>query len=284
MPDKVLPGPIHGNPPCVREAVCIHTNRIYDSCRDKECIENLKVYPTRCSQEIIDCASSVKSRKAELLWTDIDVHEVSFNHGFYSVDIRFFYRITAEVCACSGRTQKISGLAVYDKTAILFGSDGDAKIFTSMSSPCGKCADNMPRAVVEAVDPMFLDASLCDAKKVCHPTDCECDCGDCAELCDVPQCIRDAFEDELITNGGCKNLLVTLGQFSIVRLERDSQLLIPAYDFCMPEKECVGSSEDRPCDMFRKIKFPVNEFFPPSVCDISESASFDKNGKSCCGK
>lgn len=152
MPDKVLPGPIHGNAPCVKEAVCIHTKRIYDSCRDKECIENIRVYPTRCSQELLDCATSVKSREAELLWTNIDVHEVTFNRGFYSVDIKFFYKITAEVCSCSGRSQKVSGLAIYDKRVILFGSEGDVKIFNSRLSPCDKCASNMPQAFVEAVD------------------------------------------------------------------------------------------------------------------------------------
>ncbi|MBQ8003990.1 MAG: hypothetical protein IJ299_02750 [Oscillospiraceae bacterium] len=265
MPDKVVPGPIHGNAPCVKEAVCIHTKRIYDSCRDKECIENLRVYPTRCSQEILDCATSVKSRDARLLWTNIDVHDVAFNRGFYSVDITFYYCITAEVSSCSGRTQKIKGLAIYDKNVILFGSEGDAKIFSSRDAACSKCASNMPTAFVEAVDPIFLDADICDAKPVLNCVSPECDCSQCEPLGNVPQCIKDQFDDELIVSGGCKNLLVTLGQFSIVRLERDSQLLMPAYDFCMPEKECVGSSEDSPCDLFRRIKFPVSEFFPPAT-------------------
>lgn len=287
MPDKVLPGPIHGNAPCVKEAVCIHTNRIYDSCRDKECIENLKVYPTRCSQEILDCATSVKTRDATLLCTNIDVSEVAFNRGFYRVDIKFFYSITVDACSCGGRLQKISGLAVYEKSVILFGSEGDVKIFSSKRDCDCRYATNMPTAFVEAVDPVFLAAELCDAKKICAcPPSPECEC-DCPELCDVPQCIKELFDDELVVNGGCKNLLVTLGQFSIVRLERDSQILIPAYDFCMPEKECVGSSEDRPCDLFRKIKFPVNEFFPPSARGNLPCGEPDKkqsHGSSCCGK
>ena len=39
-----------------------------------------------------------------------------------------------------------------------------------------------------------------------------------------------------------RRVYVTLGQFSIVRLERDSQLLIPVYDYCMPEKECTSGN------------------------------------------
>lgn len=35
MPEKVMPGPVDS---CgsIREAVCIHTRKIYDSCRDKQ--------------------------------------------------------------------------------------------------------------------------------------------------------------------------------------------------------------------------------------------------------
>lgn len=273
MPDKVLPGPIHGTPPCVKEAVCIHTNRIYDSCRDKECIEDLRVYPTRCSQEIIDRAINVKCNKAELLWTAIDVQEVAFNRGFYTVDIKFFYRITADAYHCSNRSGTVHGLAVYDKRVILYGSEGSVRVFNSKSSCCAETktssASNMPTAIVEAVDPICLNVKLCD---VC---DCHCSCDD---LCEVPSCITDFFDDEIVIGGDCKRMFCTLGQFSIVRLERDSQLLIPSYDFCMPTKECVSSSEDSPCDLFRKIKFPMDEFFPS--CAPQHTISNDDN----CGR
>lgn len=41
MPENVMPGPVCdlGN---VREAVCIHTRKIFDSCRDKDCVEDLR--------------------------------------------------------------------------------------------------------------------------------------------------------------------------------------------------------------------------------------------------
>ena len=65
MSDRVVPGPVQDS--CgIREAVCIHTKKIYDSCRDKDCIEDLRVYPTRSSQAVIDRALSVRSGRAEL--------------------------------------------------------------------------------------------------------------------------------------------------------------------------------------------------------------------------
>ncbi|MDY4813068.1 MAG: hypothetical protein SO152_04370, partial [Ruminococcus sp.] len=67
---------------------------------------------------------------------------------------------------------------------------------------------------------------------------------------------------------------VTIGIFTIVQIERNVQVLIPAYDFCIPEKECVTTS-DNPCEMFSRLEFPTNEFFPPTVCEMGEE------GKNC---
>ena len=60
MPDKVVPGPVQDTA-CIREAVCIHTKKIFDSCRDKDCIEDLRFYPTQSSQCAIDRAISIKA-------------------------------------------------------------------------------------------------------------------------------------------------------------------------------------------------------------------------------
>lgn len=35
MPDKIMPGPVDDSR-CIREAVCIHTKKIYDSCREQD--------------------------------------------------------------------------------------------------------------------------------------------------------------------------------------------------------------------------------------------------------
>ena len=43
MPERIVPGPVSGvKDNC--EAVCIHTKKIFDSCRDKDCIEDLRFY------------------------------------------------------------------------------------------------------------------------------------------------------------------------------------------------------------------------------------------------
>lgn len=35
MPEKVVPGPVQDNA-CIREAVCIHTKKIFDSCKEED--------------------------------------------------------------------------------------------------------------------------------------------------------------------------------------------------------------------------------------------------------
>ncbi len=264
MPEMVVPGPV-SEERCIREAVCIHTRKIFDSCRDKDCIEDLRVYPTRSSQEAIDRAMSVKACSAELLYAYIDVEPVSFNRGFYTVDVRYFYRITADAFIGAARPVEVTGLAVFDKRVILFGSEGSAKIFSSSGTDCALDPQGRPRtaapiAVVESVDPLILNLKLLDVCE-CRPSDCGC--------ADIPNAVAAAFGEDLMAGGDSHRLYVTLGQFSIIRLERDTQLLMPVYDYCMPDKECTcsggdcGGQED-PCELFRKVQFPVSEFFPPN--------------------
>ena len=154
MPEKVAPGPVSDDR-CIREAVCIHTKKILDSCKDKDCIEDLRVYPTCGSQEVLDRALSVKAGTAELLYAYIDVEPVGFNRGFYTVDVRYFYRITADAFIGAARPIEVCGLAVFDKRAILFGSEGGAKSFSSDSPSVCSCQDlmgsSLPTAHVEAI-------------------------------------------------------------------------------------------------------------------------------------
>ena len=78
-------------------------------------------------------------------------------------------------------------------------------------------------------------------------------------------CAAYASVDGMLTDGrdGCKRLFVTLGFFSVIRIERPGQYLINATEYSVPEKECVSGDEEDPCAVFEKMAFPVNEFSPP---------------------
>ena len=77
-------------PEDLRCALAIHTQKITDSCRDKDCIEDLRVYLTRESQAVLDTAAAAKVRSAELIYTAIDVSPVAFHRNHYTIDLTFY--------------------------------------------------------------------------------------------------------------------------------------------------------------------------------------------------
>ena len=102
-----------------------------------------------------------------------------------------------------------------------------------------------------------------------------CDCGCSDSLQQIPSAIRNQFDEELVLSGDKRRLFVTLGQFSIIRLERDAQLVVPVLDYAMPCKECCdspGGGED-PCEMFSRIPFPTAQFSPRGCDESGETGS-----------
>lgn len=236
----------------ITEAVCIHTRKIYDSCRDKDCVEDLRVYPTAGSQPYIESAFSVRPSAAALLFANVQVDEISFNRGYYTVDVTYFYDVSGVTFPGEN---PVRGLCVFNKRVMLFGSEGSAKVYASDGSFSDSATQ--PVAVAECVDPIVLNMKLVDA----------CAVGLSAELRDIPQTILDHFGEDLVLLDGVRLLTCTLGQFSIIRLERDSQLVVPVYDYCLPEKDCTPGEQDDPCSLFQRISFPIDEFFPPDSID-----------------
>lgn len=119
MAEKLCPGPVCGSNQSAggyREAVCVHTNKVYDSCKSKECLRDLRVYLCREGQELLNSGSvvAVKPRSAELLCVKIDVERVQFKCG-----IRCYYMV-AGVCGRRGRTCKFRFPGLFDVTRTVF--------------------------------------------------------------------------------------------------------------------------------------------------------------------
>lgn len=256
--------------PCVaddlRRALSIHTRKITDSCRDKDCIEDLRVWLTRGSQAVLDRAATAKVRCADLINTYISVEPVAFDRDHYCIDVTFFYRIIADAMVGSGRPVSLQGVAVFSKRAVLCGEKSAAHVFTSDQAATGDCmtgfGQHRPTAVVEVLDPMVLSSRVREV--------CECHCKDTTAV-QIPEQVSRLFEEDLVLSGENRRLFVTLGQFSIIRLERDVQLVVPILDYSLPTKECCdspGCSED-PCEMFSRIPFPAAQFSPKN-CDRND--------------
>jgi len=280
--DKVVAGLICGNDLSkIREAVCIHTDKIYDSCKEKDCIEDAKVF-FRCpekAQVIIDHAINVKVRRAEIVDVFADVEEVPFKRGFFTVDVKFFIRVTLDFfipkATMGTRIVTLHGLVTFDKKVILFGSEGSVKIFSSHFVKHGIDdqvrtkleGDNRPVAKVEVAEPIALNAKIVELCDSC------CDCREEVFSKGLEEMFGESVDDvieegERSMHNSDKIVVVTLGLFSIVKLTRLVQLLIPAFDFCVPNKECLAATDNNPCELFDTIDFPVDEFFPPQIFDF----------------
>lgn len=244
------------------EAVCIDAQRIYDSCGDKDCLADLRVYFTDRNQELVDSAVNVRLRDADILTVLVDIEPVPFHRGFYSIDMTYFFEVCIDAFAFPGAPPTlIEGICISNKKVILYGSEGNVKVFSSELS-CddfdkqARMTRNLPIATVQVARPIALSARFCTSSQQ-----------NCILPCKVPEKVKERFGGEF-EHSCCKDIYATIGVFSIVQLQRNVQMLIPSYDFCIPEKKCHSSS-DNPCEIFSKLDFPTNEFFPPNVDDLT---------------
>ena len=245
---------------CFKEAVCIDAGRIYDSCSDKDCLEDMQVYFTDSAQRIIDQSMSIKCRNVEILNVYLDVEAVPFNKGFYSVDVTFFFLV--DLIAYTGPMNQcvpVKGVATFAKKVILYGSEGSVKTFSSAEPrECPtRRSTNLPTASIQVVDPIVLSCRLTDFR------------GQTDGIPTFPPSICEEFDGSFCCCTPSKMVLITLGLFTIVQLERRVQMMIPAYDFCVPDKESVCTTDD-PREMFKRIKFPTNDFFPPRLSELEK--------------
>lgn len=256
-----------------RETICIDTYRVLDSCRDRDCYENARVYLNSVGQEMIDrSGSNVRVDSAKILWTYISVDPIQFNRGFYQVTARFYALVRLEGCT-NGRSQEFDGIAVMDKKVVLYGGEGNVNIFRS-DPDANRCtpwatnnrSTNTPIAAVEAVEPIALGMTIAEAG------DCRCACYCCCNAEDIPQeILEQSGIGQIADNDEGNRLYVSLGVFTVFRIERPAQYLITASDYSVPDKECNCGEPSSPCNLFRNMAFPTGEFSGTSGSAVTQS-------------
>lgn len=275
--EQVVAGLIDGEDICkLREAVCVQAEKVYDHCREKDCIEDAVVDFVDDVQNLIDKAVKVRVKEAEVVKVFTDLDDVPFKRGFFTVNVRYKIKVRVEFTyrdqfgnMCVSDTKV--GFVWFSKTVILFGSEGQVKIFSSVDPTnyqgqdedgCNATIqqDNMPNVKVEVAEPLVLNTQI---KRVhCSPISpygAEYDDDD------------DRSDDSAVAGRRFfppRRVVVTIGLFSIIKLTRLVQLLIPAFDFCIPTRECVAATDENPCDLFETIDFPFDQFFPPQIFDF----------------
>ncbi len=255
MPETKNNCPPDGN---FREACCIDAGRVYDSCCDRDCVTDLRLFFNPRDNEVIQKAVNVKIRTARVVDVTVDVEPVHLNRGFFACDLTFFFVVKLDAfVAPHSKPVPVRGVCSFDKKVILYGSEGSVKVFSNEFVRSNdldhqtRPTTNLPKCVVSCVDPIPLSAKLVPS----------CNCSCC--LANLPGTVCCEVGKEIVTDcdSDGQSVLVTLGLFSIVQLIRNVQMLIPVYDFCVPEKQCSDAS-DSPCDLFSRIQFPLADFFP----------------------
>lgn len=233
-----------------KEAVCIDAMRVFDSCSSQDCLEDVEFTFSPQDQSLINNAEYIKTQSIDVTDVDFNITPVAFNQGFYSVDVTYHFRAQIEVYDCDNTPPTVVyGTATFCKKVILYGGEGgtlrfssDDGLQTASEAPTTGCACcnsicTLPTATVSLVSPMCLDTKLTG-----YTPEAESKCG----------CVKSVF--------------ITIGLFAIISLSRNVPVMVPIYDYCIPGKECTASSTT-PCEMFEKITFPTNEFFPRGLDD-----------------
>ncbi len=230
-------------PDFFKEAVSIETQRIFDTCSDRDCIVDLPVMLDGCCC-LTECMNVAKTRCVDVNRVCIAVDKVPFKEGYYSVDITYTFKLTFDAYekTCTEESVPLCGTAVWNKRVILYGANGDIKTFTSddptaVDTETDMCCCrivNKPKVSVSVVPPIALETKI--------------ECRNIQNCCDS--------EPVMV-----KGIFVTLGLFSVIKLTRPAALLIPTYDYCVPGKECCSPAES-PEEIFDKLAFPTEQFFP----------------------
>ena len=246
------------NRPCNRQcdaAISADVRRVYDSCADRDCLENLELVFPLTDAETIETACSAKAVDCNIITCYVDVNEVSYNRGCYSVECTYYFEVDVEVYLADATTpETLSGVCTFTKRSMLYGATGDIYTFTSATDSTLPSSATEPVAKVQAMEPMLLGATIVpNTYPACVP---------------IPEAVNTMMGGDLAQNTGEKKIVVTLGLFSIIQLGRDVQVTLPSYEFAIPEKEC-NIDNASPCDVFRSFDFPLEEFFPNAATNCS---------------
>ncbi len=204
----------------------------------------------------------MRIRSAEVIKAFLHLEPVPFNQGFYAVDLNFFLDVCLDLFTPQTACPTIvHGVCMANKRVILFGSEGNVKMFSSGRNPedpdvelsTGKV---LPKATCMVSEPIGLSAKICDRPP------------QGSDICSkIPSSVCSLYGAEF-DYSSTRAVYATIGMFTIVQLVRTVPMLIPTYEFYVPDKETVPTS-DSPREMFRKIEFPTGDFFPPNVAEKS---------------
>ena len=230
---------------------CIIAFKVYDACRQQDCLEESVLGGSRAAMDTTYCGISVEageiitppSNAAAVSISEVAVERVvivsknpsPFSVGYWDIDLKYPFAYTLTFRDINGGALcTVPAQSVYNKTVTLFGSvTTESSISTDLLTSTGNTVD------VNA-DPFVY----VESKAV-------------------------ALKTELVYNGCCcgdndnaSYVAVSIGLFTIIKLFRLVNLLVESKGFCIPE-ECTNTGNLNTCDYFESLDFPMDVFAPP---------------------
>lgn len=239
---------------------CIIAYKIYDSCRQQDCLTPNELGPARSVEDV--CIDGQHINEGDVIDPPNDAAAVTvdkiriekviitnkepnpFKQGFWDVDIKYVFNYNLTFREADGSIiGKLKANSIYNKKLTLFGSNStDLFIATDLMATRG--GDN----VVLSSDPYIM----VEAKSVALN----------AELRYQARTPQDIAPQP-------NEVLVTIGLFSIVKLYRIVDLMVESRGFCTPP-ECEDICPLNPCDFFDKLDFPMELFAPPERNEFAQ--------------
>jgi len=232
---------------------CTIAHKVYDSCRRQNCLTPRELGPARAAGaceigdtshnegEVIGplaAAASVTMERVTIKKIQIvDKQPSPFRAGFWDVGVKFVFEYRLIFRDAGGCViDKTEATSIFNMKTTLFGSVGaDLVMGTDLYKGTGETFTAAPFVWVEA-KAVGLDA------KIHHH------------------------------HGRHREVHVTIGLFSILKLFRLVHLNVQSKGFCIPN-ECHDQGDINPCEYFTELDFPMDIFAPPQRKEFTAGVS-----------
>jgi hypothetical protein len=260
---------------------CIIALKVYDSCRQQDCLTPAEIGPARAAEcacigdehmkegDVVDPPQNAAAVTIDKLRVEkviiVDKEPNPFKNGFWDIDLKYVFKYRLTFREADGSViGSIKANSIFNKKVTLFGSIGtDLIISTDLF-----CNRNNDSTTLDA-DPFIL----VEAKAVALE----------AKL--KYQRRRNLGEEDFSPEPN--EVLVTIGLFTIIKLFRIVNLTVESRGFCIPD-ECEEINPLNPCEFFDSLDFPMDIFAPPQkpefVAGISGNIKKDSHGDCGCHK
>lgn len=236
---------------------CIIAFKVYDSCRQQNCLDNGIIGPARAARAASYCGISISQGEiitppcdaAGVTISDLRVERVvivskepsNFKVGFWDIDLKYVFAYDLTFRDVNGDSLcTVPAQSVFNKMVTLFGSTTtNSVISTDLLTSSGTTID------LNADPFVWVESKAVPLKAVLGFNNCCCD-----------------------SNGeNADTVLVTIGLFTIIKLYRLVNLVVSSKGFCIPDV-CKDTGSENPCEFFENIDFPMDIFAPPQKAEF----------------